>query len=160
MSLEIDLHIAIEHGLMSIAGILHVSSSPCSEDDFRRVLARVRRYADIAAHYARRYLESGGPVPPRSFFQELEAILREERATSAAGAERWRRPASPRPGPNVLPFSRAEWLRTEPAPVSYQSTSPKALAAPGSTQDLAGALRLVIQGLHMFRRARELRSFR
>lgn len=160
MSLEIDLQIAFEHGLMSLAGILYVSSSPCSEDDVRRVLARVRRDADIAAHYARRYLESGGPVPRRSFFEELEALLKEKGAVeaSAAGAERWR--TSPRPGPRVLPSSSAGRYLTAPAQVWYQSLFPKPTAPSGSTQELAGALRLVIQGLHMFRRERELRSLR
>jgi hypothetical protein len=144
LSIEIDLHIALEHGLMSIAGILHVSSSPCSDANFRRLLARIRRDADIAAHYARRYLENGGPVPRRSFFEEVEAILDEERsiATSAAGAERRQ----------IL--SWAARFRVAPAPMWYEPPPPKALATSGSTQDLAGALRLVIQGVHMFCRVR------
>jgi hypothetical protein len=162
LSQDIDLQIAFEHGLMALAGILYVSSSPCGEDDFRRLLARVRRDADIAAHYARRYLESGGPMPQRSLFEEL-ALLQEERAAeaSAGGAECRREPATPRPGPEVLPFSKAGRLGTASAssyqapPVPYQYLPPKALAPSRSIQELSGALRLVIQGLQMFRQERE-----
>jgi len=155
LSLEIDLQIALEHGLFSLAGILYVSSSPCNEDKFRRVLGRVRKDADIAAHYARRYLESGGPVPPRSIFEEIEALLI-ERETAETSSWTGKLSTAPASYPPIFPKALTTLFCREvlgPSPVRDQA------APPGSTQDLARALRLVIQGLYLFRKITQLKYF-
>ena len=140
MSEEVDLFIAIEHGLLVLAGIRYVSASPCSEEVFRRVQARLRRDADIAAHYARRYLESGAPVPRKSFFEVLDDIFQERGAgeASGAGAEHIIKLGMPGPGPRELPFHKEGRFHAASA------------AAQGSIRELTGALGLFTLGLQMF----------
>jgi hypothetical protein len=161
LSQEIDLHIAFERGIMCLAAIHHLSSSsPCAEDQFRRVLGRVRRDADIAAHYARRYLESGGSMPQRSFFEECELLLRESeeaRADSGAISELTteEKTTQPRSGQKLLAYHDAK--RHDRLPAVVPPESPLSNQSLETEEELAEAVLLVTQGLKMFRWEQERR---
>lgn len=163
MSQEIDLHIAFERGIMCLAAIHHLSSSsPCAEDQFRRVLGRVRRDADIAAHYARRYLESGGSMPRRSFFEECELLLRENgaveaRADSGAISESTteEKATQPRSGQKLLASHDAN--KHDRLAAVVPSESPMSNQSLETEEELAEAVLLVTEGLKMFRWEQERR---